>query len=292
MYRMMHRLTWLLLATSVVAGGDVTYVQEVVNSGVGSQKRGARRTVHEIQIKGVRQRVSTDIEAPKDVARTLQKQGVILQGTKILLLDQGRLYDIDREASTYRQQTLPAPTPKPAPATPGAAPGGAAKPAAPVEPKDREITVRTKVLADTTSIAGILCHRVAAEMTARHFKPGTTTVERINRFLYQAWMADGFPAYAELLAFRRRQEQQTSLAPLVGGGLDQLADAVEDPERLATELAALQGFPMQSELKVFVTVGKAKERELLSLSSRVLRLSQDSLPESLFQPSRELKPVP
>lgn len=290
MHCTIRRVMWLLLATSVIAGADVFYVEEVVNSGVGAQKRGARRTVHEIHIKGARQRVSTDIEASKDVINTLQKQGAVLQGTKILLLDKGQLYDIDRATATYRQQKLPAAPPKPAVGTPA----GTAKPTALAAKADpnREITVRTKALPDTTRIVGVLCRRVAVEMTAQHFKPGTKTVQRVNRYLYQAWMADGFPGYDELVAFRRRQEQQTALAPLIRGGLEQLTDLIEDPGLLEEELAVLKGFPMQSELKVYSTVGNAKEQELLRLSRRVLNLSHASLPDTLFRPAQGLKSVP
>lgn len=290
MHLAIRRLAWLLLTTCAAAAADVSYVEEVVNSGVGSKKRGARKTVYEIHIKGARQRVTTDIEASKEVLNTLQKQGAVLQGTKILLLDQNRLYDIDRQTATYRQQKLPALAPAPKPAAPNAA----GKPAAPTVQSDpnREIAVRTKVMTDTTRVAGVLCHRVAAEMTARHFKPGTKKVERVNRYLYQAWMAEAFPGYDELVAFRRRQAAQTALAPLIRGGLDQLGGIVDDPERLESELAVLRGFPMQSELKVYTTVGKKKERELLRLSRRVVSLSHESLNDTLFRPSRDLKSVP
>ena len=282
MHRAIRRMAFFVLAAQAVAMADVSYVEEVVNSGVGSKKRGARRTVHEIHIKGARQRVSTDIETSKEMTRVLQKQGTTLQGTGILLLDQGRLYDIDRSTGTYQKQPLPATKP----ATSAAARKKAG------EDANREITVRTRVLPDTMRIVGVLCHRVAAEMTARHFKPGTKRVQRVNRYLYQAWMADGFPGYREIVSFRGLRERRTSLAPLIRGGLEQLADAVEDPERLETELAALKGFPLQSELKVFAKVGKKKERQLLRLSRRVLSLSHQSLPDTLFRPSRELKPVP
>ena len=286
MHRLTYRITFLLLAAQGGAFADVSYVEEVVNSGIGSKKRGARRTVYEVYIKGARQRVSTDIETSKEMTRVLQNQGATLQGTKILRLDQNRLYDIDRATGTYRQQPLPA--------AKSAAPASAGRPAAsPKAPAgaspDREITVRTRVLPDTMRVAGVLCHRVAAEMKATHYKPGTQTVQRVNRYLYQAWMADGFAGYDDIVAFREMQKDRTSLAPLIRGGLEQLADVVEDPERLETELAKLSGFPMQSELKIFTKVGSKKERQLLRLSRRVLRLSHQSLPDSLFRPSRDLK---
>lgn len=287
----------VLVLILVMAGAtlaDVSYTEEVVNSGVGSKKRGARRTVHEIHIKGGQQCVSTDIETSKAMAGILRKQGVTLRGTKILRLDQGRLYEIDRDKETYRREALPA-----VPASPGAGKRAAPKiqtqtqvqTQVPSHP-NREISVRTKALKDTLRVAGVLCHRVAVEMTARHFKPGTKTVQRVHRYLYQAWMADGFPGYKDITAFRKKQEQTTSLAPLIRGGLEQLADSIEDPERLQSELALLQGFPMQSELKVYSKVGKGRERQLLRLSRKVLSLSQKPLSDALFRPSRKLKSIP
>ena len=62
MNRLTYKIASLLLAAQVAAFADVSYVEEVVNSGVGSKKRGARRTIHQVHIKGARQRVSTDIE--------------------------------------------------------------------------------------------------------------------------------------------------------------------------------------------------------------------------------------
>lgn len=276
--------TAMMVLVALSATADVLYVEEVVHSGVGNSKRGARKTTVEVAIKGASQRVSADIEASKDVVRTLQKQGVALRETKILRLDQGQLIDIDRSTQTYRNAPLPAPRPAPAA-------GGTAKPAGrtPATDPNREINVRAKTFDDTTRVAGILCRRVAAEMTARHFQPGTRTVVRTNRYLYQAWMAEDFPGYADIVAFRQRQEARTSMAPLVRGGLDQLGDSIDDSERLADELASLTGFPMQSKLQVYTKVGNGKERELMTLTRRVLRLTHQPLPDTLFRPSRELK---
>ncbi len=129
MNRLNYKIASLLLAAQVAAFADVSYVEEVVNSGVGSKKRGARRTILQVHIKGALQRVSTDIETSKEMTRVLQYQGATLQGTKILLLDQNRLYDINRSTGTYRQQTLPA--------TKRVAPASAGKPAASAASADR-----------------------------------------------------------------------------------------------------------------------------------------------------------
>lgn len=312
--RVRHLLPALLLAAA--AGGDVSYVAEVVNSGVGASQRGARRTVHEVAIKGARQRVSTDIETSKEVVQVLQKQGVPLQETRILLLDQNRLYDINRSTGTYRQRPLPAakkPAVAPADttaattaakaATPATAPAPAGKPVAPAastpapapakaEDPNRSISVRSKSFPDTTRVAGVLCQRVAVEMTARHTDPKTKKVARVNRYLYQAWMARDFPGYAEIVRFHALQEERTSMAPLLSGGLDQLRDVVDDPERLEGELASLQGFPMQSQLKVYSTIGTQKERLLMTLSTEVLQMSTASLSDTLFRPAKQFKSLP
>lgn len=279
MWSHLCRALCLAAIAAVAAAADVTYQEEVVNSGVGPSRRGARRTVQEVAIKGTRQRVVTDIETSKEMTRVLQQQGKALQGTTILRLDQGRLYDIDRSTKTYRQQSLP--TAKPASA-PVAAPPDTA----------REIVFRTQALPETKAVAGVPCRRVAAEMTARHFRPGTKEVVRTNRYLYQAWMADDFPGYAEIDTFLRLQQQQTSLPPLVRGGLEQLGEGLEDPDRLERELAALRGFAFQSELTVTTAVGSQSPRQVFKLSRKILRISHQPIADDLFQPSEDLKQVP
>ena len=269
----MRQVHWAvaLLAGACAAQADVCYEEEVVHSGVGPGKSGARRTVYQVCIQGSKQRVSADIETSERMAKVLVSQGKSLRSTTILRLDQGRLYDIDRTALTVRQEPLPA-------AKPSAA--GAAE-----DTPDREISFRTRSLPDSTEIAGILCRRVAVEMTARHFRPGTREVTRRNRYLYQAWMAEGFPGYEEIASFLRLQESRTSLAPLAFGG--GLGEGLEDPG-LEQELEALEGFPMSSRLDVFTAAGSGAEKQLLRLSRKVLRLSHEALPDSLFQPSAQL----
>ncbi len=271
----MRQLHWAvaLLAGACAAQADVYYEEEVVHSGAGPDKRGARRTVYQVYIQGSKQRVSADIETSEQMARVLRSQGQSLQATTILRLDQGRLYDIDRTALTVRQAPLPA-------AKPAAA-------ASPEQTPDREISFRTRSLPDTMRVAGILCHRVAVEMTARHFRPGTREVTRTNRYLYQAWMAGGFPGYEEITSFLRLQKARTSMAPLAFGG-GGLGEGPEDPGRLEQELQTLEGFPMRSRLDVFTAAASGAEKQLLRLSRKVLRISHEALPDSLFQPSAEL----
>ena len=270
----MRQVHWAvaLLAGALAAQGDVCYEEEVVHSGVGPEKRGARRTLYQVCIQGSKQRVSADIETSERMARVLAGQGKSLRSTAILRLDQGRLYDIDRTALTVRQAPLPA-------AKPSAA-------ASPEQTPDREISFRTRDLPDTMRIAGILCHRVAVEMTARHFRSGTREVTRRNRYLYQAWMAKGFPGYDEITSFLRLQKARTSLGPLAFGG--GLGEDLEDPGRLEQKLDRLEGFPMRSRLDVFTAAGSGPETQLLRLSRKVLRLSHEALPDSLFQPSAQL----
>ena len=272
----MRRLHWAVafLAGACAAQADVYYEEEVVHSGSGPDGRGARRTLYKIYIKGSRQRVSTDIETSERMARVLRSQGQSLHATTILHLDQGRLYDIDRTALTWRQEPLPAPKPAAA--------------AAPADGPGREISFRTRTLPDTMRIAGILCTRMAAEMTARHFRSGTREVTRTNRYLYQAWMADGFPGHDEITSFLRLQRSRTSLPPLAFGGSG-LGDALEDPGRLEHELEGLKGFPMRSRLDVFTASGSGSETQLMRLSRKVLRLVHGPLPDSLFHPSAQLE---
>ena len=270
----MRHLYWAVafLAGACAAQADVYYEEEVVHSGVGPDKRGARSTLYKVWIKGSRQRVSADIETSEKMAKVLRSQGRSLRETTILLLDQGRLYDIDRVALTFRQDRLPA-----------AKPAAAAK-----ESPDREISFRTRDLKETKKIAGIRCRRVAAEMTARHFASGSREVKRTNRYLYQAWMADGFPGHAEIDAFLRMQKQKTSIPPVALGG-GGLGDALEDPGRLERELGNLKGFPMTSRLEVFTASGGGSEKRILRLSRKILRMEHKTLSDTLFLPSAQLK---
>ena len=171
----------LSFAGSSDVAADVSYVEEIVNSGFGPNKTGARTTTSHVYIKGERQHVRSQIKATEKQARILASQGQPLNGSTILQLDKANLYKIDLGKRTYTHTRLPA-------AKAVAAPAPAAKRAA-ADPT-QETSFRTKRLPETKRVEGVLCHRVAVEMTVRHFQPGTQQVRRQNRYLYQAWVAD------------------------------------------------------------------------------------------------------
>ncbi len=274
------RILLLSLTIAVVAAGsgrpDVFYEEEVVNSGMGSKKVGARKTVNRIYIKGQRQRVHSEIKANKKDRKKLRKQGTPLEESTILQLDRANVFEIDHAQQTYLQQRLPP---------------AAGKRVAGQKRNDQspEVSFRTKIMPDTSRIEGILCRRVAAELKARHFKPGTKELRRENRYLYQAWMATDFPGSGEIEDFLERHRKKTSYPSPMGGGLDQLAKSVDDYDKLEEELSALKGFPMQSELKVFTKKAGGKQKQLLKLSRKVNSLSYSPLPDSLFELSKGLR---
>ena len=279
----MTRFQWIAAAWAcgtVCAGADVYYVEEVVNSGLGASRRGARKTINKVYIKGKEQKVESIIEAGKETMRTLRKQGQSLDTSTILKLDDGIVYNIDRVDHTFRQQKLPAAKPvaaRPAPA-----------PSAP------EISFRIKELPDTTRIAGISCRRVAAEMRASYYKPGTRKVRQENRYLYQAWIGRDFPGYGEIRRFQELHLRTTSYLPLIRGSLDQLKGVVDDYEDLAAEIdnsQALDGFVLGSVLKVYTRGAGGKEKQIFQLSRKVKSFSYDALPDSLFEMDKTLRQV-
>lgn len=293
----MREVLWAIAVSAFCSGAaaaDVQLVEEVVNSGIGPRKTGARKTVNRISIKGSRQRVETRIEADKAVVRQLRAQGQRLEEDTILQLDSARVYAIDPVQAVYTRAGLPAPKPagrlpvgrpanQPVPATSPAGPDSTADP-------NREISFRSRVLADTLRLQGLLCKRVAAELRVRHYTPGTRTVARENRYVYQAWMAQDFPGYTEIKRFRDLQRQKTSYPSLLSGGLEQLQDAVTEGDRLTTEIESLVGFPMQSQLRVLVRT-KAGETPVVTLSRRVISLEHVPLPDSLFGVTAALRPM-
>jgi hypothetical protein len=279
----MTRFHWIAAAWAcgtVCAEADVYYVEEVINSGLGASKRGARKTINKVYIKGREQKVESTIEAGKETVRTLRKQGQSLDTSTILKLDDGIVYNIDRMDHTFRQQKLPAAKPvagRPAPAS-----------GAP------EITFRIKELPDTTRIAGILCRRVAAEMRARYYKPGTRKLRQENRYLYQAWIGRDFPGYGEIRSFQELHLRTTSYPPLISGSLDQLKGLVDDYEDLAAEIdksRALDGFVLGSTLKVYTRGAGGKEKQIFQLSRKVKSFSSNLLPDSLFEMDKTLRRV-
>jgi hypothetical protein len=270
------------LLLGAAAGADVSFVEEITNSGVGPKKVGARKQTNQVFIKGERQRVHSEIQTSKETAQALQKQGQSLNGSTVLRLDRANVYQIDHAKQVFVQSALPAPAP-------GAAAGSAAKPAA-KDPAGPEVAVQVKDFPDTSRIEGILCRRVAVEMRARYYEPGTQKLRRENRYLYQAWISKDFPAYQEIRQFETLQNRKTSYPPLVRGGLEQLKDAVDDYGPLAGQLAALEGLPMESVLKVFVNTG-GNEQQVFQLNRRIKAFSYSAVPDSVFEVSKNLQRV-
>ena len=271
----------ILAVAGTGSWADVSFVEQIVNSGFGPKKTGARKTTNRVYIKGHRQRVHSEIEAGKAETRTLKKQGVPLTGSTILQLDQASLYSYDHARQAFTHQPLP-------PAS-IAAPSAAKRVA--TDP-NREVTFESKELAETKSIGGIVCHKVAVQMRVRHMTPGTKKVRRQNRYLYQAWVATEFPGYEEIEGFRRLQEQKTSHPSLIGGGLEQIENAADDYGDISEEIEALKGFPMHSILKVYTKSGKKKERQIFQLSRKVTSLSYAALPDTLFEAASGGAPDP
>lgn len=281
------RLLCCLVPLASAAAADVYIEEEVAHSGIGPRKTGARKTLRSIYVKGARQRVESRIEASAQVQRQLQAQGRRLKESTILQLDSARVYAIDPIHSLYTRQALPAP--KPVAASPDT---GLSEPPSQQEPRSestREIHFRSRVLPDTLRIHGLLCRRVAAEMRARHYEPGTRTLQRENRYLYQAWVAEDFPGYDEIRRFRRLQEQRTSYPSLLDDGMGQVTATLDGGDRLSAEIAQLEGFPMQSQLRVSVKLASGHETPVFALSRRVLSLSYTPLPDSLFRVTADLR---
>jgi hypothetical protein len=128
-------------------------------------------------------------------------------------------------------------------------------------------------------------------MRARYLEPGTQQLRKENRYVYQAWVAKDLPAYQELRQFEQAQSRKTSYPPLIRGGLDQLKDAVDDYEQLAGRIAALEGFPMESVLKVYVTPAGGKEQQVFQLTRRVTSFSYSAVPDSVFEVAKGLQPA-
>lgn len=292
----MDRMTRLLLAITAlcsVVSADVYLEEELTHSGIGPRKTGARQTVRRIYLKGPRQRMDSRIEASQAVERQLRAQGKRLEESTILQLDSSRVYAIDPVQSVYTREPLPAPKPvlRVPRGVPANRPPEAPAPARPDTAADanREIHFRSRVLADTLRLHGILCRRVAAELRARHYQPGTKTVVRENRYLYQAWMAADVPGHEEIRRFRELQRRKTSYPSLLAGGLDQVRDAMDEGDRLSAEIEALEGFPMQSELRVSVKTAAGGETPVFTLSRRIRSLSYTPLPDSLFKVTDALR---
>ena len=262
--------SWVALSRA-----DIHYVEEVTSAAAGQKE--SQKTINRVYIKGKNQKVHSVIEADKKVAQFLEKQGQALDTSTILRLGEADIYKVNHVAQTFVQEKLPA--------------AKAVAKAIPNNPWGPEIKFKVKEMPDTTRIEGILCKRVAADMRARYYQPGTKTLKKENRYLYQAWVARDFPGYKEIRRFQELQAQQTSYPSLIGGGLEQLRGAVEDYQALAEKIEVLDGFPMQSVLKVYITPAGKKEKQIFQLTRTVNALSHSPLSEAEFQTPRGLKKV-
>jgi hypothetical protein len=266
-----------LMIGVVSSGADVYFVEEVVNPGFGAKKTGARKTTSKVYIKGKQQKRESSIEADKKTVKALRDQGQPLLSSTILRLDKDEVFEIDLDAQTFVQTKIPPAAKK------------VAKKAKSTNPK---IRFAVKEPGDTTRIAGVLCKRVVAQMRARYFDPKTKKVRRENRYTYDAWVARDFPGYQEIKAFQNLQAAKTSYPPLIGGGLGQLRETVEDYDQLVSELDALEGFVMRSTIRVSVVrPSKKGEIEVFRLERQVKSLMTSALPDSVFGVSRALTKV-
>ena len=272
--RWLFPILFLALSHTGARGADFMYDEEVVSEAAGQEE--PRKTVRRIHVQGNLQRVDRRIDASGEAARVLQKRGESLDTATILRLDTGQVYELDNEAQTYVQQKLPPTKP--------AAKSIADDPAAPV------ISFQVKELPDTTRLHGKLCRRVAAELRARYYEPGTKEFRKENRYLYMAWVTEEVRGYKELQKFKDEQARQTSYPSLLGGGVDQLRGAVDDVDELAAKLEALQGFPMESTLSVYTgPQDKKKQKKIFELTRRVTYLTYPPPLYQRFQPTKQFQ---
>ena len=266
----MYRIISLLALTATICAADISYVEEIVNSGIGPAKIGASRTTRNVHIKGEYQCVRDEIKGVKTTK----------VGTTILRLDRLSRFEIDHTSGTFTQQTLPPSS-------------GAAKiaPRPAANDPNREVTFDTKTLPETMKIEGIPCRRVAMQMKVRYYVPGTKDVKRENRYLYQAWVATDFPGLADLERFEAQRQAKTSYPSRVAGGLSEFKEAIEDFAGLEKELQGLKGFPLESQLKVFTSTAGSEEKELFRLSRKVSSISQEVLSPAVFEVAQGLQRV-
>jgi len=273
----------LLLALGLLASwgsanlADVSYVEEVTSITKG--QKGSQKTVNRVYIKGRNQKVRSSIEADKKMAQVLEKQGQALESSTILRLGEANVYKIDHVSRTFVENKLPA-----------------AKPVATGKDvrKDTggpEIQFRVKEMSDTKRIEGILCQHVAADMVAQYYDPATKKLKKTNRYLYQAWVARDFPGYKEIRGFQAQQARQTSYPSLIAGGLEQLRGTVEDFEALAEEIEVLEGFPMQSVLKVYVRRAGKEGKQIFQLTRTINSLSRAPLSPAEFYTAKGFQKV-
>ena len=258
----------LLVSWGGASLADVYYVEEVTSSAKG--QKGSQKTVNRVYIKDRNQKVRSSIEAGKKMAQVLEKQGQTLESSTILRLGEANVYKIDHVSRTFVEDKLPA------------AKAVATGKDVHKDTGGPEIQFRVKEMPDTTRIEGILCKRVAADMKSRYYDSTTKKLQKTHRYLYQAWVARDFPGYEEIRGFQTLQARQTSYPSLIAGGLEQLRGTVEDFEALAEEIEVLEGFPMQSVLKVYIRRAGKEEKQIFQLTRTINSLSRAPLSPAEF----------
>ena len=268
---------WILCVvcmTSSLAQADVYFEEELINPGFGKNKTGARTTRHAVYIKGKMQKVDSRILVDRKMERTLKRQGHPLRSGTLLNLAKAEVFEMNFDDQTVVRSRIPARD------------RGAAKKASKqrktAQPK---IAFAFKTTGDSSTVAGIACKRVIAQMRAL-YNAGTKS-QRENRYTYDACIADAFAGWNELSAFQTLQDTSTSYPNVIGDGLGPLRNQAQDIDRLENEIqdmnAELNGFALRSTLTASVRQArKSRWSEVFRLERRVKSLRHAPLPDSIF----------
>lgn len=277
---------WILCVvcmTSSLAQADLYFEEELVNPGFGKNKTGARTTRHAVYIKGKMQKVDSRILVDRKMERTLKSQGHPLRSGTLLNLAKAEVFEMNFDDQTVVRSRIPARD------------RGAAKKASKqrkaAQPK---IAFAFKTTGDSSTVAGIACKRVIAQMRAL-YNAGTKS-QRENRYTYDACIADAFAGWSELSAFQTLQDTSTSYPNVIGDGLDPLRNQAQDINRLENEIqdmnAELDGFALRSTLTASVRQARnGKWSEVFRLERRVKSLRHAPLPDSIFTVPKTLTRV-
>lgn len=249
---------------------DVYYLEEVVNPGTGSNKKGHRKTINKVYIKGLQQKVESFIETDKKTVKAMKKMGQPLNSSVILQLDKKDVYEFDLDKFVFLKEKIPLPVKDTAKAVAKKSSSNIKKEFSIKETKEEKV------------IAGIKCRKVMAKMVVSYRDPKSKKPVKQNRYLYTAWLAKEFPGYKEILSFQKKHEEQTSYPALVSGSLEQLKNTIEDYENLAGELDKLEGFVVRSTLKATIKRSKKKEIPVFQLDREIKEYRYASLADSIF----------
>ena len=97
-------------------------------------------------------------------------------------------------------------------------------------------------------------------------------------------MATDFPGSDEIDTFKMDLSTDSSYASINASGLEQLRDVVDNCDEV-------KGFPMQSQIKVFVKQGKDKEKKVFQSTRKVTSISASKISKSEFRVAKGLKKV-